>query len=165
MLQVEKELGGHEIQYATSSPWLEGIPRQSVGVKAVWKAGLAQRYTNLQFLQPQVLPGMYTEGFISFLEPHQHGFRTVPSDNVHDRLKSVNKHFQRKAADVLGDEDAVWLLVNLYQLSSINIADIDVCRDGISLARLTAANFCEIGANSVYITEAGQGFIESIDQK
>ena len=30
------------------------------------------------------------------------------------------------------------------------------------MAKLTAANFCEVGANVIYITESGQRFIASI---
>ena len=87
------------------------------------------------------------------------------TEELRQRLNNANNHFRWKAAEVLGDEDAVRLLVKLYQRSTIRIAELDTCQDGISLARLTAANFCEIGANLVYITEAGQGFIESLDQK
>ena len=84
---------------------------------------------------------------------------------LRNRLDNANNLFRRKAADVLGDEDAVLLLANLYEHSSINLTEFDTCQHGIALARLTAANFCEIGANVIYITEAGQNFIESLDQK
>ena len=87
------------------------------------------------------------------------------AEKLRNRLDNANNHFRRKAADVLGDEDAVLLLANLYEQSSINLTDFDTCQHGITLARLTAANFCEIGANVIYITEAGQNFIESLDQR
>ena len=83
-------------------------------------------------------------------------------DDLDTRLNSVNNHFRRKAADVLGDEHATMLLARLYQETSIRLVDFDACQNGIPLARLTAANFCAIGANVIYITEAGQAFIESI---
>ncbi len=90
---------------------------------------------------------------------------TLVDDSTEDlrrRLENANSHFRRKAASVLGDDDAIWLLSTLYQTSSIEIVEVDTCKYGIGLAKLTAANFCEIGANVVYITEAGQNFIKSI---
>ncbi len=79
------------------------------------------------------------------------------------RLDNANNHFRKKAAEVFGDDDAVRLLAKLYQAAVINIADFDARKDGVSLAKLTAANFCEIGAKSIYITEAGQNFIDAIN--
>ena len=64
---------------------------------------------------------------------------------------------------MFGDEDAVRLLARLYQTVIVDIADFDACKDGVSLAKLTAANFCEIGAKSIYITEAGQNFIDALN--
>ena len=90
--------------------------------------------------------------------------RIDSTSDLRDRLTNANNHFRKKAADVLGDDDAVLLLSRLYHESSIKHSDFDACQHGISLAKLSAANFCEIGANFIYITEAGQGFIESIDQ-
>ena len=86
-------------------------------------------------------------------------------EQLRQRLDNANNHFRWKAAEVLGDEDTVRLLIELYQQSTIRIAEFDACQDGISLARLTAANFCEVGANLIYITEAGQRFIESLDKR
>lgn len=60
-------------------------------------------------------------------------------------------------------DNAVRLLARLYQAAVVNIADFDAREDGIALAKLTAANFCEIGAKSIYITEAGQNFIDAIN--
>ena len=92
------------------------------------------------------------------------GRKTESTESLRHRLDSANKHFRRKAADVLGDENAVVLLADLYQSSSVRIKDFDACQHGIALAKLAAANFCEVGANLIYITEAGQSFIESINQ-
>ncbi len=91
---------------------------------------------------------------------------TLVDDSVEDlrqRLENANSHFRRKAAAVLGDDTSVYLLANLYQTSSLDISGIDMSQDGIALAKLSAANFCEIGAEVIYITEAGQNFIESIN--
>ena len=86
-------------------------------------------------------------------------------ENLQLRLDNVNRHFHKKAATVYGDEDSMRLLVRLYQEVVINIVDFDSCKDGIPLAKLTAANFAEVGATVIYITEAGQLFIDSIKSK
>ena len=85
-----------------------------------------------------------------------------PVEELHQRLENANSHFRRKAAAVLGDDNAVRLLATLYQVFNIEISELDMREDGIALAKLTAANFCEIGANVIYVTEAGQNFIEAI---
>lgn len=87
------------------------------------------------------------------------------TEELRIRLNMANNHFRWKAAEVLIDEDAVRLLLDLYQQSTIRIAEFDTGQRGIALARLTAANFCEVGAKIIYITEAGQGFIESLGQR
>ena len=79
------------------------------------------------------------------------------------RLDYANNHFRRKASEIFNDEAALRLLATMYRNIVIEIADFDSCQNGISLAKLTAANFCEIGANTIQITEAGQKFIESIE--
>ena len=84
------------------------------------------------------------------------------AEELRQRLESANAHFRWKAATVLGDEDAIRLLATLYQVFNIEILELDMHKNGIALAKLTAANFCEIGANVIYITDAGQDFIESI---
>ena len=84
-------------------------------------------------------------------------------ETLRQRLDNANNHFRKKAAEVFGDDDAVHLLARLYQAVVVNTADFDACKDGIALAKLTAANFCEIGAKSIYITEAGQNFIDAIN--
>lgn len=86
-----------------------------------------------------------------------------PVQTLRQRLDNANNHFRKKAAEVFGDGDAVRLLARLYQAVIVDIADFDACKDGVSLAKLTAANFCEIGAKSIYITEAGQNFIDAIN--
>ena len=84
------------------------------------------------------------------------------AEELRQRLESANAHFRWKAAAVIGDEDAIRLLATLYQVFNIEISELDMRKNGIALAKLTAANFCEIGANVIYITDAGQNFIESI---
>ena len=84
------------------------------------------------------------------------------TEELRQRLDNANRHFRRKAAAVLGDEDAVRLLAELYQSFNLDIEEFDTCQQGIALAKLTAANFCEVGSKVIYITKAGQRFIEAL---
>ena len=63
---------------------------------------------------------------------------------------------------MLRDKDAALLLATLYKQSNMRVQDFDTCTFGIPLAKLAAANFCDIGSRSIYITMAGREFIESI---
>lgn len=81
---------------------------------------------------------------------------------LQQRIDNANAHFRRKAAEVFIDEVALRLLAVLYQDSVVDLADCDVGQRGVPLAKLAAANFCEVGANVIYITESGQRFVESI---
>lgn len=83
--------------------------------------------------------------------------------NLRERLANANDHFRRKADEVFNDESALRLLAGMYQEVVVEISNFDSCENGIPLAKLTAANFCEVGASSIYITEAGQRFIDSIE--
>ena len=82
--------------------------------------------------------------------------------DLRHRLANANDYFRRKAREVLTDDDAVRLLARLYEVGTLDLAEIDTCRDGIPLAKLTAANFCQIGAKVAYITDSGLRFINSI---
>jgi hypothetical protein len=84
------------------------------------------------------------------------------SSDLRSRLDEVHRHFRRKAASVLNDDAALRLLAVLYSKTVVRTADFDFCKDGRSLAKLTAAHFCEVGANGVYITDRGQRLIRSL---
>ena len=90
---------------------------------------------------------------------------TGSTNQLQQRLDNANRHFKRKAAEVFGDPDAIRLLAKLYKSVNLEIDELDTCQQGIALAKLTAANFCEIGAKVIYITEAGQKFIEAINNE
>ena len=108
-------------------------------------------------------------GHITLRAPLRHKRQRTEAPNeteeLRQRLNNANTYFRRKATDVLVDEDAVRLLIDLYERSTIRMTDFDTCKNGFALARLTAANFCEVGANLIYITEGGQNFIEWLDRK
>lgn len=79
------------------------------------------------------------------------------------RLGNVNRHFRRKAAAVFNDNDALTLLATLYESVVVETEEFDFCQHGRALAKLTAANFAEVGANGIFITESGQRFIDNIN--
>ena len=81
---------------------------------------------------------------------------------LRDRLANANDYFARKAGDVLIDELALRLLATLYQEVVVDSSETGVSPLGIALAKLTAANLCEVDADSVFITKSGQKFIDAI---
>ena len=88
---------------------------------------------------------------------------TKSPERLRERLANANDYFRKKASEVLTDESALGLLTSIYEGVVVEIVDFDFCNNGMALAKLTAANFAEIGANVIYITEAGQRFINSIE--
>ena len=150
--------------------WHEEALSCPVQMEDTWKE-VSQRISHVDLLghvvsrRYQGLARAYAEGFLGIRQSRPHPKAVESDESLRRRLSNANNHFRRKAAEVLGHEDAVLLLANLYQQSNVKLEDLDVCQRGVALAKLAAANFCEIGANVIYITEAGQGFIESIDRK
>ena len=96
-------------------------------------------------------------------EPAEH--QTL-MDETKEQLENANSYFRRKADEVATDEQAISLLTELfYPETTINIEHMDTRHSGIALAKLTAAAFCEIDAKSIYITEAGQRFVKSLETR
>ena len=90
------------------------------------------------------------------------GDTTKSAENLRQRLANANDYFRRKATEVFNDEAALGLLDAMYQDVVVDISTFNACENGLPLARLTAANFCEVGAKVIYITEAGQRFIDTL---
>ena len=86
-----------------------------------------------------------------------------PEYTPEQRLDNVNNHFRHQAAAVLNDEAALKLLATLHQESNIDIPGFNGAELAVPLAKLAAANFVEIGAAAIYITQAGRRFIMSIN--
>ena len=87
------------------------------------------------------------------------------SDQVPDtgkRLDRANRHFRLKASAVFNDPDALDLLTRMNTQILVETSDFDFCNDGRSLAKLTAANFCDVGANGIFITDRGRRFIAKL---
>lgn len=75
-----------------------------------------------------------------------------PSDDV--RLTS---------AGVLGDDNAVRILARTFERDDISLSELDLGKDGESLAWLAAAGLCDLGALKVRITRRGRSLIRAID--
>ena len=87
---------------------------------------------------------------------------TGSAESLRQRLANANDYFRRKAVEVLNDEASLDLLLALHGEVVVDISSFDACENGIPLSKLTAANFCEVGAKVIYITEAGQLFVDSL---
>ena len=84
-------------------------------------------------------------------------------ENLRQRVENANAYFRWKAAEVFEDESAVRLLAKIYESITVDFSEFDSQKDGISLAKLTAAAFCEFSSTGIYITESGRRFVESIN--
>ena len=80
------------------------------------------------------------------------------------RVHNANAYFRRRAAEVLDDEQAMKYLENLYRQVVVDIPSSDMSPEDLALAKIAAANFCEIGVNAISITLSGRRFVESIGQ-
>ena len=96
-------------------------------------------------------------------EPRQVATENSPV-STRQRLAIANDYFHRKATEVFNDKSALQLLEKMRRDVVWDIADFDACQYGITLAKLTAANFAEVGAKVIYITEAGQRFMKSVKE-
>jgi hypothetical protein len=88
---------------------------------------------------------------------------TDHASDARTRLDRVNRHFRRKAGAVFNDVDALGLLTRMNSKIVVETSDFDFCNGGRSLAKLTAANFCDVGANGIYITDRGRRFIAKLN--
>ena len=86
---------------------------------------------------------------------------TRPTPEIQERLRNANRYFRWKAAEVFNDKPALSLLRLLNEKTVIDINGMGPEFDKLALAKLTAANFCEIGAKVIFITHAGQRFIRN----
>ena len=157
-LPGNKQVGRGRIGVSSSNPWSDSAGGPSIQVKrasAPWEFGTPE--TEKPTLYP--INAIQKRRLVS--RP-QFVIKNRP-ENIRRRLDNANNHFRRKAAEVFNDEAALRLLARMYQDVVVQIADFDSGKNGLPLAKLTAAHFCEIGENVIYITDAGQKFIESIE--
>ena len=84
------------------------------------------------------------------------------SNNLELRLNNANRYFRKMAAAVFNDDEAIKLLRSMYRAVLVENEAFDFQQNGHALARLAAANFCELGPTDIYITQAGQRFIDNL---
>ena len=98
------------------------------------------------------------------LEVDMQVLRPMPDSKTELRQKvsRTSNYFRRKASAVLADAYALELLADLYEAGVMDKPDLDLCERCDALAKLAAANLCELGENIVYITPAGRQFIDRI---
>jgi hypothetical protein len=85
----------------------------------------------------------------------------TPEEDLRRRLDNANAYFRRKASEILDDPQAMDFVRTMCQDVVVDIPDFDAPNDAISLAKAAAANFCEVGANVIFITDPGRRFVES----
>ncbi len=123
-----------------------------------------QRVFDLVAVSPQKKKDFWTQHEPKQLDsPPLNRYLGDSAEELRHRLANANDYFQRKASEVLNDDLALRLLAALYQATIVDTSEVDTCQHGIALAKLTAANFCEIGADVIYITKSGQQFIDAIN--
>ena len=84
------------------------------------------------------------------------------TEGLHVRIANANDYFRRKATEVYNDQGALDLLKSMDQNVVVDISNFDIGELGLPLSKLTAANFCEVGATVIFITDAGRNFIGSL---
>ena len=114
----------------------------------------------------------HTEEWAAHINDVMHRIRAVIGPQVNTgaftlvRLDRVNTYFRLKAAEVFNDESSVRLLARLYESLSLAYSELPLDEtNGIALARLAAAGFCDIGPLRARISDAGRQFIDSVQQK
>ena len=143
------------------APSLARLHLSSGEILASWlEARDQERPYDLVDYIPGKFPGHHSGRFIPMdAEPLQ----PDPVEEMSFELERVTSHFRRKVGAVLGDDPALRLLADLYEVGSMEKAELDLCRRCGPLAKLTAANLCEVGVNVIYITPAGRRLIKTIE--
>ena len=144
-------------------PKQDFMPDRIIGNAQIWAMGTA-RGTIHEATQVSILQGLDAVHYVTATEGVVQEGSSSGTDDLRRRLDRANRHFRRKAAAVLNDEAALRLLATMYTRVVVETDDFDFCEHGRALAKLTAANFCEISANSIYITKPGQRFIDNINK-
>lgn len=81
------------------------------------------------------------------------------------RIEAVNKYFRIKAGQVFESAKALELLAELSNRRVIPKAEwkqFDISQNGVALAMLAAAGFCEVNDYSITITDQGKQFLDDI---
>ena len=105
---------------------------------------------------PLVFPPLRTRR-ASSAKPHASALRLARqlAAQARQRQRALPPQF-------LADDTAARLLAVLYQDGLVDLANFNAGELGRLLAKLTAAGFCEIGVNAIWITQSGQNFVGSL---
>ena len=153
-----KPARGHSYGRRMGDRWATtNIPVYDQGVKIFWLRAKSESEATEWVVQTEA-----TRESRPLDSPSLSEYLNDSTEELRQRLANANDYFKRKATEVVSDDAALRLLATLYKSVVVDISEFDSCKDGLSLAKLTAANLCEVGANVIYITESGQRFIDSI---
>ena len=134
-----------------------------VGLEAHGWSSLDERPADLLNRQWGRIRRLVERQSSGFIPMDVESLRPDPAEEMHLKLEKVSSHFRHKAGAVLSDDSALRLLADLYEGGAIEKEDLGLCQQCGPLAKLTAANFCEVGVNIIYITPAGRRFIDKIE--
>lgn len=101
--------------------------------------------------------------FGGFIPMDAESLQQNPVEEINLKLERVTDHFRRRTGAVLSNDPALRLLADLYEVGAMEKSDLGLCQRCGPLAKLTAANLCEVGVNIIYITPAGRQLINSIE--
>jgi hypothetical protein len=136
--------------------------KQQIGIAHPDYLEILHQFAMMNETANWMVPDWYRPTIGRFRRASRRGVAGNSSGSTRQRLANANDYFHRKATEVFNDKAALQLLEKMYQDVVWDIADFDACQNGIALAKLTAANFAEVGAKIIYITEAGQRFMDSV---
>ena len=81
-------------------------------------------------------------------------------DQLQARVENESSHLRRMVAAVVNDQEALRLMARLHDRESIETKELE--DSAIPLAKITAANFAQVGAHLVHVTGPGRKFVQSI---
>ena len=85
---------------------------------------------------------------------------TIPTElSEEQRINKAKNYFRCKQNTAFRDSNATELLYKFDNIKLQDLDEFDYETHGPALAKLTASNLFEIGANSIYITEIGMTII------
>ena len=171
----EIELEGPIVEFGDEDQFVVSEPGQQfsfehhsgLGFPEVWMLGHETDVLYVDAFEAYRV-GWHTDRIVLLPNPWREPESTTSeqdSDHLSEtgrRLDRANRHFRRKAGAVFNDANALDLLTRMNTQILVETSDFDFCNDGRSLAKLTAANFCDVGANGIFITDRGRRFIAKL---
>ena len=167
--------------FRPQNPWNDvSIRGWDTPTETLWDAEASEDYDQPPHLRLQALQYLrasqrslevYTERFLQATQLSPDSSRAAViftggrTAELEQRLASLGAYLSRKAGAVFGDDDSLSMLATLNEALTVKLDEFGVSARGLTLAKLTAAGFVDIGANVVSITPAGERFIVAIEEK